>query len=291
MQQHLLALAFAAGLVAALNPCGFALLPAYLTLVVRGEQRSGPTAVVRALLATTAMTAGFLAVFGTFGVLTVAAAASVQRILPYLTIAIGVVLVALGSWLLLGRRLAALTPPLPGRWAPTARIGSMAGYGAGYAVASLGCTIGPFLAVTGAAFRGGPILDGVMLYLTYAAGFGLLIGVLAVATALARSALIDRLRRILPHLNRISGALLVLVGLYVGYYGSYEVRLFDLGGDPRDPIVAAAGKLQGVLAGWVHQHGAWPWLALLAVVTAIAGLRRLRRGRSATRLVSGTKPV
>ena len=34
MQQDLVGLAFAAGLVAALNPCGFALLPAYLALVV-----------------------------------------------------------------------------------------------------------------------------------------------------------------------------------------------------------------------------------------------------------------
>ena len=40
MNQGLLGLAFGAGLVAALNPCGFALLPAYLALVVRdGEGR------------------------------------------------------------------------------------------------------------------------------------------------------------------------------------------------------------------------------------------------------------
>ena len=37
MDQDLVGLAFGAGLVAALNPCGFAMLPAYLTLVVRGE--------------------------------------------------------------------------------------------------------------------------------------------------------------------------------------------------------------------------------------------------------------
>ena len=65
----------------------------------------------------------------------------------------------------------------------------MFGYGVGYAVASLSCTIGPFLAVTGAAFRGGPVLDGLMIYLAYAGGFGLLVGVLAVAVAFASSAL------------------------------------------------------------------------------------------------------
>ena len=58
MNQGLLGLAFGAGLVAALNPCGFALLPAYLTLVVRTEQAGGLTAVGRALAATVAMTLG-----------------------------------------------------------------------------------------------------------------------------------------------------------------------------------------------------------------------------------------
>jgi cytochrome c biogenesis protein CcdA len=285
MNQGLLGLAFGAGLVAALNPCGFALLPAYLTLVVRTERTGALTAVWRALAATMAMTLGFLAAFGAFGLLTVTVAAAVERFLPYVTIVIGISLVALGIWLLLGRDLTALTPRalVAGRRAPTARLGSMFGYGVGYAVASLSCTIGPFLAVTGATFRGGPLFDGLMIYLAYAAGFGLLVGVLAVAVAFASTALIDRIRRILPYINRISGALLIAVGLYVGYYGSYEVRLFVLNGSPTDPVIAAAGRLQSAIAGWVHQHGAWPWVLALAVlavaVLAFASARRVRRSR------------
>ncbi|HEU4426559.1 MAG TPA: cytochrome c biogenesis protein CcdA, partial [Pilimelia sp.] len=65
-----LALALAAGMLAAVNPCGFALLPAYLSLLVAGDEPGGRGAAVgRALLSTAAMTAGFVAVFGTFGVL------------------------------------------------------------------------------------------------------------------------------------------------------------------------------------------------------------------------------
>ena len=283
MNQGLLGLAFGAGLVAALNPCGFALLPAYLTLVVRAERAGALTAAGRALAATVAMTLGFLAVFGSFGLLTVTVAATVERYLPYVTIVIGISLVALGIWLSFGRDLAVLTPRslVAGRGrAPTARLGSMFGYGVGYAVASLSCTIGPFLAVTGATFRGGPLLDGLMIYLAYAAGFGLLVGVLAIAVAFASSALIDRMRRILPYINRISGALLIAVGLYVGYYGLYEVRLFVLKGSPTDPVIAAAGRLQGALAGWVHQHGAWPWALALAVLTlGVLAFRSARRAR------------
>ena len=63
-----LSLALGAGLVAALNPCGFALLPAYLSLFVLGDApRSSAAAVVRALRATAALTLGFAGVFVAFG--------------------------------------------------------------------------------------------------------------------------------------------------------------------------------------------------------------------------------
>jgi cytochrome c biogenesis protein CcdA len=281
----LVGLAFAAGLVAALNPCGFAMLPGYLTLVVRGgEDASQVAAVGRALAATAAMALGFVTVFGVFGLLAVSLASTLQQYLPYVTVLIGVLLVALGICLLLGRE---LTGPMPNlvagspRWAPTARLGSMFGYGVGYAIASLSCTIGPFLAVTGVAFRGGPVVDSLLIYLAYAAGMALVIGVLAVAAALASATVVERARRILPYVDRISGALLVLVGLYVGYYGVYEVRLFDFGADPNDPVISAAGAVQGALVGWVDRHGAWPWLAVLAGLAAAMavwwGGRKLRR--------------
>ena len=90
--------------------------------------------------------------------------------------------------------------------------------------------------------------------------------------------MVDRLRRTLPFVNRIAGALLVLVGLYVAYYGGYEVRLFGADDNPRDAVITEAGRLQGAVAGWVHQHGVWPWviaaLALAAVVIGGAWRRR-----------------
>ena len=263
-------LAFAAGLVAALNPCGFAMLPAYLALVVRGEDVGRRAAVGRAVTATVAMAGGFLTVFGGFGVLTVAAASTVQRYLPYVTVLIGIVLVALGIWLLAGREITVRGLAGGARWAPTARLGSMFTYGISYAIASLSCTVGPFLAVTAAGLRSGSVLGGVSVYIAYAGGFTLVVGVLAVAAALASSAAVDRMRRIVPYVNRISGALLVVVGLFVGYYGLYEIRLFTGNGSPEDPVVAAAGRVQGAIAGWVHQHGAWPWLAALAALTLVA---------------------
>lgn len=284
MDRGLVGLAFAAGLVAALNPCGFAMLPAYLLLVVRGQGSgaSGVAAAARALAATVGMALGFLTVFGLFGVLTVSAATTVQRYLPYATVIVGAVLILLGAWLLSGRQLSGLAPrPLGPRWAPTVRLGSMYGYGISYAIASLSCTVGPFLAVTAAGLRGGSIVTGASIYLAYSTGLTLVVGVLAVAAATASTAMVDRLRRMLPFVNRIGGVLLLLVGVYVAYYGSYEVRLFGANGNPQDAVITAAGRLQGAVAGWVHQHGWWPWvaavLALGVVVIAGAWHRRAQR--------------
>ena len=254
--------------MAALNPCGFAMLPAYLALVI-GEGTGRPLAIVRAMAATVAMTAGFLAVFGVFGMLTVSVASTVQRYTPFVTVLIGIALVALGLWLLSGRELPLLMPKplLSDRdWAPTARLGSMFGYGMSYAVTSLSCSVGPFLAITGAGIHGGTVLETVSVYLSYAAGFTLVVGALAIATAFASSALTERFRRLVPHVNRIGGALLVLVGLYIGYYGWYEVRLFHGNGNPADPVIAAAGRVQGAVAGWVRQNGVWPWLLALLLL-------------------------
>jgi cytochrome c biogenesis protein CcdA len=297
VNQGLVGLAFAAGLVAALNPCGFAMLPAYLLLVVRG-QPGNP--VGRALAATAGMALGFMAVFGSFGALTISAASTVQRYMPYGTVVIGVVLVALGVWLLSGRELTALTPRALGpRWAPTTRLWSMFGYGVSYAIASLSCTIGPFLAVTAAGLRSGSVLTGVSIYLAYVGGLTLVVGVLALAAATAGSAVAERLRRILPFVNRISGALLVLVGLYVAYYGVYELRLFGATrAIPPDAVITAAGRLQGALAGWVHQHGAWPWALVLVVVVigALVGYlsqprRRPHRSRTRTASTTAANPM
>lgn len=293
MNSDLLGLALAAGMVAAFNPCGFAMLPAYLTLVIHREGGGQWAAVARALAATGAMALGFLTVFGAFGLLTVSVASTVQQRLPYVTVAVGVALAGAGFWLLAGRTLPGLSwSPLQraGR-APTARLGSMFGYGVGYAIASLSCTIGPFLAVTGSSLRGGSAAQVVLVYAAYAAGIALVVGVLAVAVALASSTLIERMRRILPYVNRISGAVLVLVGVYVAYYGWFELRLFRGTGSAEDPVISAAGRIQRTLAGWVYEHGAWPWVlalaALAGLTVATLGLRRYRRTRSAAGVQGG----
>jgi cytochrome c-type biogenesis protein len=267
-----LALALAAGMLAAVNPCGFALLPAYLSLLVAGDgEVSRPAAVGRALLSTVAMTAGFVAVFGAFGLLVAPVAGAVAAKLPWFTIGLGLLLIGLGGWLLAGRSLPGLALGPRRGPAVTRSLPSMAAFGVAYALASLGCTIGPFLAIVVSTLRVGSTLDGLALFAAYAVGMGLVVGTAALAVALARTSTLHRLRRLSPLVSRAGGALLVLAGAYVAYYGWYEVRVLR-GGAATDPVVSAAAEVQHWLAAGVDALGPLGLTALFAALLAAATL-------------------
>jgi cytochrome c biogenesis protein CcdA len=265
-------LALTAGMLGAVNPCGFALLPAYLSVLVVGEPGEPGRAVWRAVRGTAGLTLGYVVVFGAFGlVLTPVASVLIPR-LPWLTVVFGLALAGLGGWLLAGRSLPALTVRAP---ALTGSLWSTVLFGAAYAIASLGCAIGPFLALVVTSLRAGSIGEGVLLFFTYAAGMGLVVGVTAVSVALVRVSLVHRARRLLGVVPRLGGAVLLVSGLYVAYYGWYELRLagnLRLAGT--DPVVRAAGDVQRWLSDLVSAVGALPLVVVLAVLVLLAWRRR-----------------
>jgi cytochrome c-type biogenesis protein len=273
----LILLALAAGVLAAVNPCGFALLPAYLSFLVLGEHGSRRTAVARAILLTVGVTIGFMAVFGLVGIVISPAADWLSDKLPWFTVVLGLLLFGLGAWLAAGQRLPAL-PWRPSR-APalTRSLPSMVAFGAAYALASLGCTIGPFLAIVVSSLRASSPLAGLGLFLAYAAGMGLVVGAAALAVALVRTSVLTRVRRAGALLARLAGALLVITGAYVAYYGWYEIKLSVLGARAvDDPVVAAATAVQRLVAEALDSAGAAVVAAVFAVLL-IVGLTRRRR--------------
>ncbi len=286
MDPAILTLAFVAGAVAAFNPCGFALLPAYLTMLVAspdGEPGRGAAA-ARALRFTAGMTVGFVAVFGAFALVIAPLAISIERWLPVLTVVLGVVLLGLGAWLLSGREMK-LPALRRGGTAPGASWWSKVGYGVTFALASLSCTIAPFLAVTTTALRTGSLAGVVVAFVLYALGMGAVVGLLAIAAATASSSITARLRRASPVISRLSGALLLLAGAYVAWYGWFELRV--LGGEQvSDPVVNAAIGVQSWLTRLVAGLGTGGVAIVAAVVLAVAaavlvrGVRRRRAERA-----------
>jgi cytochrome c-type biogenesis protein len=271
------ALALAAGMAATVNPCGFALLPAYLAAFVGEDHQPGAAAVPRALTVSAAVVAGFVLVFGLFGVAIAPLALSVERYLPWATIVIGLALVALGAVLLLGRQMVLRVPKLD-RGGRDGSLGSMFLFGVSYAIASLSCTIGPFLAVTSSTFASGSLASGLMVFVVYALGMGVVVTALTVSVALARAGLARRLRAALPYVSRLAGGLLVVAGAYVAWYGWFEVRILG-GANARDPIVDRATSLQARLQNLVVPDDPVAGFFVLAAVLAaiVVGVRWRRR--------------
>ena len=286
MSEGLLVVAIGAGMLAAVNPCGFALLPAYVSLLLAGsESLSRPAAAGRAAALSVAMTSGFAGVFAVFGLVISPVAGQLQRHLPWFTVVLGVTLALMGVWLTAGRT---LSLPRLGRSSRSAAarpltrsFWSMAGFGASYAVASISCTIAPFLAVVVGGFRSGSVLEGLTLFVAYAVGMGLVVGTLAVATVFASPTTIGRLRGAGRWAPRAAGALLATAGAYVAYYGWWELRVLA-GGDPDDPVIEAAARLQQWLARLVDSIGPLGWLTAgaLLLLAVLVARRRARRSRS-----------
>ncbi|MFN0092938.1 MAG: cytochrome c biogenesis CcdA family protein [Acidimicrobiales bacterium] len=276
------ALAFGAGMVATVNPCGFAMLPAYLSFFVGREGRAEHDvdpfrqALGRALGVGAVMTLGFVAVFGTVGLVFSHLSSSILEHVPWITIVIGLAVAAMGVALLSGRELRLRLPKLE-RGGGSRELGSMFLFGVSYAVASLGCTIGPFLSVTTTSFSQQGVVAGVSRFVAYALGMGALIVALTLATALTRSSFLAGLRRLLPYVNRVSGAFMIAAGLYVAYYGWYARRASV----EADPIVDRALAVQTAISGWIDRVGVTRLGVFCAVlVLAAAGFALLgRRGR------------
>ena len=225
-----------------------------------------------------ALTAGFVLVFGLFGLIVSPLAIRLERYLPWATVVIGIGLVGLGVALLAGRQLVLSIPKLQ-RGGSDGTLGSMFLFGVSYAVASLSCTIGPFLAVTTSTFRSDNWLAGLAVFVTYGLGMGLVIAILTVAVALAKSGIVHRFRALLPVMNRVAGGFLLVAGAYVAYYGWYELRVFS-GGSVDDPVVGAALQVQGALSRAVAETGAATLTVVLGVlVVAGLALAQLRRRR------------
>lgn len=268
-----LALAFSAGMVATVNPCGFALLPAYLSYFLGlegvGQDRRRGSPVLRALAVSAAVTTGFLVVFSLMGLVWSSISGVIGTRLPYVTIVIGVALVVLGVAMLRGFEPTVRLPKLElsrqGR-----ELGSMFLYGVSYAIASLSCTIGVFISIVSTTLERSNFLSSLATFVAYGLGMGVTLSILTVAVALARSGIVAAFRGFLPYVNRVSGVLLILAGSFVAYYAWVEVR--ELQGGASSRVVQWSRDLQGALQRWVERTGSarLAVAALIVIAAAVA---------------------
>lgn len=289
------ALAFTAGMVATFNPCGFSLLPAYIGAFVAGDEVAKRTdqRVLRATAVAAAVSVGFVIVFATVGLVIGSIASEARRQLPWVTIVIGGLLIAAGVATLAGwKPRIAFRAPQFSTESNDAKV--MVGYGMTYAIASLSCTIGPFLAVTGTALDGS-LIEGLTSYVTYALGMGIVILLLSIASALAHTTVAHHMHRLSRFAPRVGGGLMVLAGGYAIWYGRWELAVYD-GDLSTDPVIDTMEGVRLRLVDTIERIGAGrlTLLVVLAVAAAFTLARLARRGPEAippTRTLNSTSPM
>ena len=220
-----LALAFAAGLVATVNPCGFAMLPAYLSYFMGiDEEEQGRAAALRgALVVGGIVSAGFLVVFGLAGIVITAGFRVVIDVIPWVAIVVGVAVIGLGIALLRGYELK-VGLPKAGEAASGRGYRSVFLFGISYAVASLSCTLPVFLTVVATQVTRGSFVSGMATFVAYGAGMAVVLMAVTVAIAVGKQTLIARLRGSARYITRISGAILVVAGVYIVWFWTVSLR-------------------------------------------------------------------
>ncbi len=282
MDTATLSLAIVAGVLATFNPCGFALLPAYMGMIAAAnEGRSKSAALIGGLRFASGMTVGFILLFGTFGLVFAPFASAISRYLPIVTIVIGVLIVALGFWLLLGRKVGNGASLIKG-WSPGESWFSQVGYGLTFAIVSLSCTFGPFLAVTGASIRSSDFFAIVFTFVAFALGMGAAVSVIAVATALTGSQVSVWLRSKSEVISKVTGSLVILAGFYVAWFGWYEWRV-NSGEQIGDPIIDVVNSTQAWVVNTLSANSALVIGLVFLIVAAATTAVVVTRGRRITK--------
>ena len=223
--------AFVAGMIAAVNPCGFALLPAYLGLYL-GDDRGGAGArrpLGRAVAVSATVTTSFVLLFGLFGILARLAASAVTSSLPWIGTTVGVGLILLGGVLAAGHQWdMPLGPRVASRFGAAVRIRGVSGYaayGTAYGLASLGCALPVFLGVVGTSLQVHGAAAAVGQFMLYGIGMGAVLTIVTVATAWFGAGFARRLRSAGRYSGWATAVLLWLAGAYVVYYWLIAIRL------------------------------------------------------------------
>lgn len=222
---------FVAGMVAAVNPCGFVLLPAYLGLYLGNDQRgSGRRRPIgRAVVVSITVTVSFMLLFGLAGLVAGLAASALASALPWIGAAVGAGLILLGGVLASGRDLSfRLGPRAAQRLSGAVIVPGIAGYaayGAAYGLASLGCTLPVFIGVVGTSLQLHGLAAATGQFMVFGAGMGVVLTGLTLCTALFGDGVIRRIRHVARYVAWASAALLWLAGAYVLYYWLISIRL------------------------------------------------------------------
>jgi len=269
------AYSFILGVLAAVNPCGFVLLPTYLVffLGTREETELATSERMRrALVVSSGISIGFLGIFFVIGVISRLFTQWIELNAKYASLAIGIVLVIGGARMLSGWTPKFAMPQIGGVQTKTFRATVI--YGVAYAVASIGCTIG-FLttAVFGSIALHG-FISGVFSILLYGLGMAMLVTALTVSLAFAKTGIVTVIKNRLYIIQRLGAILVTLTGIYLVFYWYAAISE-----EKSTSFVTRIERWQTSVASFLQQQGAYRLAIVLTLIVAVAIVASRRKTR------------
>ncbi len=223
--------AFAAGMVASVNPCGFFMLPSYITYHLGTDEPGfyespGWLRALKAIVMGSTATLGFVAVFASVGTIIAVGGQWLVSVFPYAGVAIGVAMIGLGFWLLVTHSTFGIMAASRVVVTPQRNLRNVFLFGIAYAVCSLSCTLPIFLVVVGSSLATQGVFNSFGQFISYALGMGTVLIAVTLGAALLRGMVATRLRAALPYIHRTSALFLVGAGAYLIYYWVFYADFF-----------------------------------------------------------------
>jgi cytochrome c biogenesis protein CcdA/chitodextrinase len=202
-----LSLVFSAGVLALFSPCGFPMLPGYLSYYL-GRKKTLETAVSSGI----ACTLGLIAVFSVIGVGAALAGSVITQYIPALEVVAGSLAIVMGISMLMNIKFPTLFKISR---APTQKgLPGLFLYGIAYGLATLGCSAPIFFSTLFYAITSGGFLAGITTFVVYAVGMGLPILLITILLAKTKTQLLNRVMNVMPWFEKISSVIIIAIGVY-----------------------------------------------------------------------------
>lgn len=238
------------GAISSVNPCGFALLPAYFVrrlYLDTGTTHNKISSLALALTSGAITTAGIVLAFGIIGAGISFGVAGLDDALPWVGAIIGVILVGAGIYVLAGRHLGLHLRMSHTMGRSTGLKGDF-GFGVGFGLASLFCTLPVFLSITALSTTEN-MAESILNFVAFGLGMGTVITAIAVAAVFSRDELANVFKNFFPYANKFGGLILLLAGAYITYYWGSLLLSSDL--TNISGLVMAGEQISTTLRRWM----------------------------------------
>tara|TARA_B100000029_G_scaffold2990_3_gene3727 strand:+ start:7019 stop:7873 length:855 start_codon:yes stop_codon:yes gene_type:complete len=221
-----LSFSFVSGMLATVNPCGFVMLPVYISMFLSSKDRKGNQSnfVIKFLNVfqiSISLGLGFLIIFGSVGLAITGGLLFIQPILSWLSILIGFFLVGLGIYTFSGKSLYLSFPQKLSykiNISQDSKFKKFFLYGLSYGVASISCTLPLFIALISNAINSGGLANGIKQFISYSLGMTSVILIITLLASFIKNFSLLKKTYLTRFYQYPAGILIALVGMYLIIY-------------------------------------------------------------------------